>query len=142
MGSVKLSDTKGDKNMGIAKMVWSMNKKKTAAPKIADAVKPSEVCAVLDHPQQGEKITAPHYTFRVGTIGEITRVEISLNTGPWQACRNSVGYWWYDWADYAAGKYQAAVRAQTKDGQVFTSEPCKFQVALAIEAKQPKTPKK
>lgn len=128
--------------MGIAKMVWSMNKKKTAAPKAADAVKPGESCAVQDHPQQGEKITAPHYTFRVGAIGEIERVELSINNGPWQPCRNSVGYWWYDWADYAAGKYQAAVRAQTKDGQTFTSEPCKFQVVFATEAKQPKTPRK
>lgn len=125
--------------MGIAKMVWSMNKKKTAAPKIADTVKPSEVRAVLDHPQQGEKITAPQYTFRIGTLGAIERVEISINTGPWQPCRNSVGYWWYDWADYATGRYQAAVRAQTKDGQKFTTEPCKFQVVLGTDQKQPKT---
>lgn len=114
--------------MGIAKMVWSMNKKKTAAPKTADTVKPSAVCAVLDHPQQGEKITAPRYTFRVGTAGDIAWVEISINEGPWQACRNAVGYWWYDWADYPAGRYQAAVRAQTKEGQVLTSEPRNFQV--------------
>ena len=116
--------------MGIAKMVWSMNKKKTVAPKIADTVKSGVVCAVLDHPQQGENITAPHYTFRVGTLGDITRVEISINEGPWLPCRNSVGYWWYDWSGYAGGRHQAAVRAQTKDNQEFTSEPCKFQVAL------------
>lgn len=84
--------------MGIAKMVWSMNKKKTAAPNIADTVKPGEICAMLDYPQQGEKITAPHYTFRIGTVGDIARVEISLNDGPWQACRNAAGYWWYDWS--------------------------------------------
>lgn len=127
--------------MGIAKMVWSMNKKKTTAPKVVDEIKPSEICAVLDHPQQGEKITVPQYTFRVGTIGAIVRVEISLNDGPWKACRNAVGYWWYDWTDYAAGRYQAAVRAQTKDGHLFTTEPCKFQVALATDVKQPRTPK-
>lgn len=127
--------------MGIAKMVWSMNKKKTAAPKIADTVKPGEVCAVLDHPQQGEKITAPHYTFRVGTIGDIARVEISLDAGPWQACRNAVGYWWYDWSGYTSGRYQLAVRAQTKDNQEVISAPCKFQVALATDVKRPKTPK-
>lgn len=127
--------------MGITKMVGSMIKKKTAAPKAEDTVKPGEICAVLDYPQQGEKITAPHYTFRVGTIGDISRVEISLNDGPWQACRNAAGYWWYDWSGYTAGRYQLAVRAQTIDNQEFTSEPCKFQVALATEAKQPKTPR-
>ena len=114
--------------MGIAKMVWSMNKKKTAAPKLGDTVKPGGVCVVLDHPQQGEKITAPHYTFRIGTSGDIERVEISLNKGPWQSCRNAVGYWWYDWADYAAGRYQVVVKAQSKDEQIFTSAPSKFQV--------------
>lgn len=115
--------------MGLAKMVWSMNKKKTAAPKLADTVKPGEVCAVLDYPQQGEKITAPHYTFRVGTAGDIERVEISLNAGPWQACRHSVGYWWYDWADYTGGRYQAVVKAWARDGRAVTCEPRDFQVA-------------
>lgn len=114
--------------MGIAKLIGSMGKKKIEGQKIGPVVKTDEVRAVLDHPQQGEKITAPRYTFRIGTLGGIERVEISLNAGPWQACRHSVGYWWYDWADYAAGRYQAAVRAQTKDGQLFTSGPCKFQV--------------
>jgi hypothetical protein len=114
--------------MGIAKMVWSMNKKKTAAPKLVDTVKPSEVCAVLDHPQQGEKITAPRYTFRIGTLGAIARVELSLNEGPWQPCRHSVGYWWYDWSGYKAGRYQAVAKAWTKDGQVFVSELRNFQV--------------
>ncbi len=127
--------------MGIAKMVESMKKKKAAAPETGNTVKPGEICAVLDYPQQGEKITVPHYTFRVGTIGDIARVEISLNDGPWQACRNAAGYWWYDWSGYTGGRYQLAVRAQTKDNREFTAEPCKFQVALATDVKQPKTPK-
>ncbi|MDO8716974.1 MAG: hypothetical protein Q7J73_09265 [Dehalococcoidales bacterium] len=118
-----------------------MNKKKNVAPKIGETVKLSEVRAVLDHPQQGEKITAPQYTFRVGTIGDIARVEISLNEGSWRPCRNSVGYWWYDWADYAGGRYQVVARLQAKDGHLFTTEPCKFQVALVTDVKQPKTPK-
>lgn len=127
--------------MGIAKLIGSISKKKILARQIMPAVKTSEVRATLDHPQQGENITAPHYTFRIGAAGDTARVEISLNDGPWQPCRNSVGYWWYDWSGYAGGRYQAAVRAQTKDNQVFTSEPCKFQVALPTEAKPPRTPR-
>ena len=114
--------------MGIAKMVWSITKKKTAVNKTVDVVKPSEVCVVLDHPQQGEKITAPHYTFRAGVSGDIERVEISINKEPGQSCRHSVGYWWYDWSGYKAGRYQVEARAWTKDGQVFTSELRNFQV--------------
>jgi len=114
--------------MGIAKMVWSISKKKTAVNKTVDPVKTSAVCVVLDHPQQGEKITAPHYTFRVGAAGAIERVELSINKEPGQPCRHSVGYWWHDWSGYKAGRYQAAAKAWTKDGQVFTSEPRDFQV--------------
>ena len=127
--------------MGIAKLIGAISKKKVVGQKLGPVVKTGEGRAILDHPQQGEKITTPRYTFRIGTLGDIARVEISINEGPWQACRNSVGYWWYDWADYAAGRYQVAVRTQTKDGQLFTSEPCKFQVFLATDGKQPKTVK-
>ena len=125
--------------MGIAKLMGSIGKKKIVAQQIVPAGKPGGICAVLDYPQPGEKITVPHYTFRVGTTGDIARVEISLNTGPWQACRNAAGYWWYDWSGYTGGRYQLAVRAQTKDSQEFTSEPCKFQVALPTDAKPPRT---
>ena len=127
--------------MGIAKLIKSLSKRKTVAHGSGDAVKTGEVCAILDHPQQGERITAPHYTFRVGTSGDIARVEISINKGPWQPCRNSVGYWWYDWSGYTGGRYQAVVKAQTRADQVFTSEPCKFQVALGIGREQPKKTK-
>jgi len=127
--------------MGIAKLIGAISKKKVVGQKLGPVVKTNEVRAVLDHPQQGEKITAPRYTFRIGAVGAIERVELSLNEGPWQPCRNSVGYWWYDWADYAAGRYQAVVKAQAKDGQTFTSEPHKFQVVSGTDQKQPKTPK-
>ena len=127
--------------MGIAKLIKSISRRKTVTHESVDALKTNEVCAVLDHPQQGEKITAPHYTFRIGTSGDIARVEISINKGPWQPCRNSVGYWWYDWSGYMGGRYQAVAKAQTKNDQVFTSEPCKFQVALVTDGKQPKAPK-
>jgi len=127
--------------MGIAKLIGAIGKKKTVGQKIAPVVKTDAVRAILDHPQQGEKITTPRYTFRIGTLGAIERVEISLNEGPWQACRNAVGYWWYDWADYAAGRYQAVVKAQTKDGQAFTSELYKFQAVSGTANKQPRAPK-
>ena len=116
--------------MGITKMIKSIGRRKTAPRETEAAVKTGGVSAVLDHPQQGEKITAPQYTFRIGTLGDIELVAISINQGPWQPCRNAAGYWWYDWAGYTVGRYQAEVKAQTKDGRAFTSGPCKFQVVL------------
>ena len=127
--------------MGITKMMWSTSKKKTETNKTKDAVKPVEVRAVLDHPQQGEKITAPQYTFRIGTLGDIELVAISINNGPWQPCRNAAGYWWYDWAGYTEGRYQAEAEAQTKDGRVFMTGQRNFQVVFGTGGKQTRTTK-
>ncbi|OGS11186.1 MAG: hypothetical protein A2234_06465 [Elusimicrobia bacterium RIFOXYA2_FULL_58_8] len=82
---------------------------------------------MLDYPQDGDKINQPHYAFRIGTLGEIESVEISLDNCRWQPCRESAGYWWHDWSGYAKGQHQAVVRARTKDGEVLTSEVRKFQ---------------
>ena len=59
-------------------MMWSTSKNKTETSKTKDTVKPVEVRAVLDHPQQGKKITSPQYTFRIGTSGDIELVAISI----------------------------------------------------------------
>lgn len=111
--------------MGITKLMRAIGKKKAAPDKTG-----AEIRAALDHPERGEKIVSPQYTFRAGVSGGVARVEISINQGPWQPCRWSVGYWWYDWAGYGNGRYQAAVRAAAKDGRVATCEPVKFTVAL------------
>ncbi len=103
-------------------------KKKTATPENASAIKTCEVCVAVDYPQQGEKITAPCYTFRVGATGDPERVEISIEQGPWQSCRHSAGYWWYDWSGYTNGRYQAVAKAWASDGRVVTCEPRDFQV--------------
>lgn len=117
--------------MGIARLIRSMGKGKTAPNKTGAATAGVGGRVILDHPQRGEKITSPQYTFRVGATGDTERVEISINKGAWQRCRHSVGYWWYDWAGYTDGRYQAAVRAYTKNGPVPASDPAKFLVVLA-----------
>lgn len=124
--------------MGMPKLIRTMTKKVAAQSKTIDAVKTRSACAVLDHPQRGEKITAPQYTFRVGTLGDIARVVISIEKGSWQPCRYSIGYWWYDWAGYTEGRYQAEVRAWTKDGTVVASGPSKFQVVFGTGVRRPK----
>ncbi|MHB0996046.1 MAG: hypothetical protein ACYC2I_06730 [Elusimicrobiales bacterium] len=116
--------------MGITKMIRAIGKRKTAPAKTGAGIAGGGGRVALDHPQQGEKITSPQYTFRVGALGDIERVEISINQGPWQVCRYSVGYWWYDWTGYGRGRYQAAVKAVAKDGRVATCEPVKFTVNL------------
>ena len=74
--------------MEISEMIGLKRKKKTTTPENASAIKTCEVCVAVDYPQQGEKITAPCYTFRVGAAGDPERVEISIDQGPWQPCRH------------------------------------------------------
>jgi len=123
--------------MGITKMIRTISRRKTAARKTVNTENTAGVSAVMDHPQQGEIITAPQYTFRIGTLGNIELVDISINQGPWQPCRNAAGYWWYDWEGYKTGRYQAEAKAQTRDGQVVTSGQCNFQVVLGTDREQP-----
>ncbi len=128
--------------MGITKMIRSIGKNKTTPRETGAAAKTIGVSAVLDHPQQGEIITAPQYTFRIGTLGNIELVDISINQGPWQPCRNAAGYWWYDWSGYKSGRYQAEAKAKTKDGRAVTSMQCNFQVALGTDMEQSRTSKR
>ena len=116
--------------MGIARMIKTIQRNKNAAS-VGTAVAESAGGRVaLDYPQPGEKITAGRYTFRAGAVGEIERVEISVNQGPWLPCRYSVGYWWHDWSGYATGRYQAEIKACLKNGRVVAAVPVKFQVFL------------
>lgn len=122
--------------MGITKLIRSMGRKKTAPDAAGAGITVGGVRAVLDHPQQGETITSPQYTFRVGTAGDIERVAVSIDQGPWRPCRNSSGYWWYDWSGYTEGRYQAEAKAHTKDGRAVTSGLWKFQVAFGAGGKR------
>lgn len=77
----------------------------------------------LDYPRKNEKITSKHYTFRISVPGPAKNVEVSINQGPWQACRNSVGYWWYDWSQYSPGEHKAVIRAHAPNGEKIVSKP-------------------
>jgi len=113
--------------MGIAKMIKTIRRNKNTSSGTAAVTEPG-ARAALDYPQQGEEISAPQYAFRAGTVGAVERVELSINQGPWQPCRYSVGYWWYDWSGYAPGRYQVEVKAFLKNGKTVAAGPVKFQV--------------
>src|SRR5262245_44207967 len=103
------------------------------ADKRTDGVGTAAVVAIrpiLDYPRHNEKIKSKHYSFRIGVPGLVKIVEIAINRGPWQACRHSVGYWWYDWSGYKPGKYQAVIRAQTAEGERIFSEPRDFLIEI------------
>jgi len=99
-----------------------MNLKIRRGEKRATGTAVIEIRPTLDYPRHNEKITSRTYSFRIGVPGTVRKVEISINRGPWQACRNSTGYWWYDWSGYKPGQYDVVVRAQTAEGGQTVSE--------------------
>jgi hypothetical protein len=121
--------------MGITKMIKTLGRNKTTQRASVAIAEPTLGRTTLDYPMQGEKITAPQYAFRAGTVGEVEGVEISISQGAWQPCRYSVGYWWYDWSGYTAGRYQAEVKARLKGGGIAAAGPVKFQVILGTGGK-------
>lgn len=83
----------------------------------------------IDYPQLGEKITSRDYSFRLSAPESADEVGVSINQGPWQACRRSVGYWWYDWSGYDYGEHEIIARARAKNGRWLVSKPRNFVVS-------------
>ena len=63
----------------------------------------------LDFPQVGEILTSPQYSIRVSTSAT-QGVSISIDGKEWKPCRESVGFWWYDWSGFSAGVHTVVAR--------------------------------
>lgn len=119
--------------MVISKLIKKMRNKRSA-PASASA-RDTGGRVTLDYPVNGEKVTAPGYTLRAGTVGDAERVEISIDQGDWRPCRYAVGYWWYDWGGYAEGQHRAEVRACLKNGRTLTDGPVNFRVVFGAKGR-------
>lgn len=75
----------------------------------------------IDFPQEGETLWNPYYCVRVGTTLSGS-VEISIDGGDWQPCRESVGYWWFDWTA-SAGEHTLQARIAS-NGKTKKSKTC------------------
>ena len=84
----------------------------------------------VEYPRQGEAIARPSYTLRVAVPpGEgIDVVEVAIDGGPWLACREGLGLWWYDWSGYAPGEHEVAARTRLPGGTYAAAAPCRFRV--------------
>jgi hypothetical protein len=96
---------------------------------------------VIDYPVEGETVASPEYTIRLsatgGHAGGVRRAEVSIDGGPWSACRPAAGYWWYDWSGYLAGRHQLRTRLQLRDGRVAQAAQRTIAVNLASAAAAP-----
>src|SRR5438270_5168402 len=66
--------------------------------------------AAVDFPQEGERISSSHYTFRIRAPLNAEKVEVCIDGSPWQLCRYSASFWWYDWSGYSAGEHELVAR--------------------------------
>lgn len=85
-----------------------------------------EADLTIDFPQEGEVITSSHYTIRISAT-EASDVEVSINEGPWQACRESAGYWWFDWSSYESGPHEIMARGVDREGDLIEAD-CEIRV--------------
>jgi len=76
---------------------------------------------VIDYPKNLETITSNNYTVRIGA-SNCLNVEISIDDQPWQNCRHSVGYWWYDWHNIQPGNHQITARMNLGNGNYLISK--------------------
>jgi len=77
----------------------------------------------IDYPQAGESVGRGHYAVRVSAGGG--ECEISIDDGPWQACRSADGFSWYDWSPEQTGSHRISVRTRVGNGWVKTDRTCK-----------------
>ena len=82
----------------------------------------------IEYPQQDETIASPQYAFRIGAPAGAERVDVSIDQGPWLACRDAAGFWWYDWSGYENGEHELIARTPGKNGRWLMSTPNEFMV--------------
>ena len=83
----------------VANKVKKVNSKvRTFATGLVDKTKKNNcknIC--IDYPQNNETVYCGHYCFRLGARKPCSAMQVSINGGEWQNCRQASGYWWFDW---------------------------------------------
>ena len=54
--------------------------------------------------------------------------EISIDDEEWLPCRQSVGYWWYDWSHFTVGHHSLQARIPSAGTRELKSKPRQFTV--------------
>lgn len=98
-------------------------KKSAATVKSPAAEKGNRAAAslIIDFPLEREIIASPVYTFRLSALAPAS-VEVSFDGQEWRPCRESVGFWWYDWSGYQGGTYTVQARMTDKNGRLTSSK--------------------
>ncbi len=70
----------------------------------------------IDFPQEKEKVREGSYSVRISSDPN-SDVEISINDGPWEPCRESVGHWWFDWSPKSVARCKLVARSRVGQGR-------------------------
>lgn len=82
----------------------------------------------IDYPVADEVIPCGYYTFRLGTISNVGWVQISINGGEWQHCRQTSGYWWFDWYVVQPGDFYVEAKVLLENGAEEKTDKRRFKV--------------
>ena len=83
----------------------------------------------IDYPQNNETVYCGHYCFRLGSRKPCSGMQVSVNGGAWQNCRQANGYWWFDWWNFNTGNFYLEAKAFV-DGKEEQTAKRKFKVTL------------
>lgn len=86
--------------------------------------------ATIDYPREEERVTSAHYTFRIAAPMNAEKVEVCVDGAPWQLCRYSGGFWWYDWSGYFSGEHEIVARVLPFDSRTYVLTTRRFTVEL------------
>jgi hypothetical protein len=82
------------------------------------------------YPAKNETVSHPSYTLQVSAGEPAASVEVLIDEGSWQPCREALGLWWYDWSGYHASQHKVTARLCRADGTSELSEQRIFEVNL------------
>jgi hypothetical protein len=108
----------------------ALTKKRSAAVAEKPAASRKSKSISIAHPAKKETVAHPTYTFQVAAAEPATSVELLIDEGGWQPCREALGLWWYDWSGYHASEHKAVARLHRPDGTIALSELRIFEVSL------------
>ncbi len=74
----------------------------------------------IDFPKEQEAVGAS-YTARISAPGALA-VHVAIDQGSWLECRESLGYWWYDWTPEGSGEHELIACALFEGGREAVSE--------------------
>lgn len=77
----------------------------------------------IEYPRQHETITSAGYSIRIAAMPGAKKVEVSIDGGAWEPCRQAEDAFWYDWFLFGSGEHELIARLPLANGQFLLTKP-------------------